>query len=410
MRKESGLHYAWVICIGCALLIFCTSGLSINAFSVHQPYIISVNGFTNTQSSLIITFRNLLSFISMLLAGKYFKLLGLRKGMLIAGLCTAFGFFLFGLANSFFIYSLGASFVGIGFGLGAMIPITIVLEHWFLERRNIAIGICSAVTGLSTLGIPSVLSKAIESAGLSTVFYVESVVIAALVVISFLLIRSAPEDMGLSPFGEASQETIRLQEQTGLIRSDWLLLIPMLLLIGAVLNVAYSHLTVLMTGEGASSSITAAAISVSGLGLMAGKLVYGRVSDQIGTYKSNYLFGTILLIGFVLCCLIRYSTVLLFTGMAVYSFGAGFLSIGLSSWVTDLSSQKDFDDNVRRFQLGYSAGCLAFSSLPGILADRSGGSYVPAYALFFVFSVLVITALQLVFIRVRKRRIGGRNP
>lgn len=33
MRK---LHRAWLVCIGCALLLFCTSGLTINAFDGYK--------------------------------------------------------------------------------------------------------------------------------------------------------------------------------------------------------------------------------------------------------------------------------------------------------------------------------------------------------------------------------------
>ena len=47
--------YRWVICGCSAVLMFVTTGLSINVFSVYQPYIISQNQFTNTQGSLLVT-------------------------------------------------------------------------------------------------------------------------------------------------------------------------------------------------------------------------------------------------------------------------------------------------------------------------------------------------------------------
>ncbi len=59
MKRKHPIHYAWRVCLGCALLLFCTSGLCINAFTVYQPYILTRNGFTNAQSSLIITVRGL---------------------------------------------------------------------------------------------------------------------------------------------------------------------------------------------------------------------------------------------------------------------------------------------------------------------------------------------------------------
>ena len=31
MRQRKKLHYGWAVCAGCALLLFCTSGLCVNA-------------------------------------------------------------------------------------------------------------------------------------------------------------------------------------------------------------------------------------------------------------------------------------------------------------------------------------------------------------------------------------------
>lgn len=44
-------HYAWIICLGGALSLFAVMGMGINVFSVYQPYIIQLNGFSNAQGS-----------------------------------------------------------------------------------------------------------------------------------------------------------------------------------------------------------------------------------------------------------------------------------------------------------------------------------------------------------------------
>ena len=55
-------HYAWIICLGGALSLFAVMGMGINVFSVYQPYIIQLNGFSNAQGSWITTTRSLFSF------------------------------------------------------------------------------------------------------------------------------------------------------------------------------------------------------------------------------------------------------------------------------------------------------------------------------------------------------------
>jgi len=399
MREREKPFYGWFVCAGCAMLLFCTSGLAINAFTIYQPYILRLNGFTNAQSSLIVTIRSLLSFVSMLLTGLYYRKLSLRTGMLLAGLMAAGGFFLFGAARGFFLYGLAAALVGLGYGFGTMIPVSMVMERWFIEKRTLAVGVCSAVTGLSTLGIPSLLTWMIERLGMASSFYIEGAFIVLLVTVSALLIRSRPADMGLHPWGDWDEAgRIELSGHAeGLNRKDWALLVPMMLCIGAFTNVGYSHLSVLAVGEGFSAHTTALAITVSGVALMAAKFGYGAVTEKLTARRTNWVFGAVLIAGLVLCCVTRGRTWLLYTAMVVLGCGLPVGTVGLTVWAGDLSTPEQYDGTVRRFQVGYAAGGLVFSTLPGLLADRFGGSYVPAYIFFTACAVFVVLSIGLLY-------------
>jgi len=107
------IHYGWFVCAGCALLLFCTSGLSVNAFTVYQPYILVQNTFTNTQPSTIITVRSLFSFVAMFFTGRYYKTFSLRTGIAISGILTVLGFVMFGIASDYVVYCSAAAFIGI---------------------------------------------------------------------------------------------------------------------------------------------------------------------------------------------------------------------------------------------------------------------------------------------------------
>lgn len=396
MRQKEKLHYGWAVCAGCALLLFCTSGLAINAFTIYQPYILTQNGFTNAQSSLIVTVRSLLSFASMLLTGWYYKKLSLRAGMGLSGCMIAAGFLLFSAARGFAMYLLAAAVVGLGYGFGTMIPISIVMERWFIEKRTMAVGLCSAVTGLSTLGIPSLLTWLIERFGLAATFRIEGAAIAVFVLLSFLLIRSRPADMGMAPYGSWENVEHKGFEEHGrsLTRKNWALLIPMLLCVGAFTSVGYSHITVLARGESVSSQTIALAVTVSGVTLMVSKFGYGVIEEKLSTYQTNWIFGGFLTVGLVLCCVFRGNAALLMAAMIVYGLGLPLGTVGLTAWAGDLSRPEQYDDTIRRFQAGYAAGSLLFSTLPGLLADRFGGSYVPAYVFFSACAVFTVFAIQ----------------
>lgn len=404
MSDKNRLHYAWVICFACSLLIFCTSGLAVNAFSVYQPFIISENNFSNTQSSVIITVRNLFSLVSMLCVELYYKKLGMRNGMALAGALVSFSFLTFGLAHTYTAYLFSSALIGTGYGLGTMIPVSVLIKRWFNEKQSTALGICSAVTGLSTLGIPTVIQSSVERFSLSRTFITEGVFCLVLTAVFWLLIRNSPEEKRLKPLGNKKSEAGTSGLCGKLQKSDIMLIVPMLLLIGAVMNVSYSHITVLMTGEGFSERVSALAISVSGISLMTGKICYGKLGDKIGLEKSNFVFAPVFVTGTLLCCFISKGYAVLFIAMVVYSFGMAYMSVGLSSWPLLFSDGADYGKTVKYFQIGYASGCLIFSSFPGIIADRFEGSYVPSFFIFTVLSAIVFVLLELVILRSKKGR------
>ena len=86
-------HYAWIICLGGALSLFAVMGMGINVFSVYQPYIIQLNGFSNAQGSWITTTRSLFTLAAMLTVNQLCARIGLRLVMtlgvvLLALSCT----------------------------------------------------------------------------------------------------------------------------------------------------------------------------------------------------------------------------------------------------------------------------------------------------------------------------------
>ena len=84
----------------------------------------------------------------------------------------------------------------------------------------------------------------------------------------------------------------------------------------------------------------------------------------------------------------------MFLAVSAYSVGVAMTSLGLAAWAGDWSSHAEYEKTVRVFQIGYAAGSLLFGTVPGLLADRFGGSYRPAYLLMTVFAAAVMGVTQ----------------
>ena len=423
-RKLNWKHYAWVICFGCALMFYATCGLGCNVFSVYSPFIRKQWDFSNSQISLIGTFRSLFQMVAIFLAGRIYGKIKVRTGMLIAGIVCALGYVTYGLAAVFPVYLAGSALVGFGYGLTSMVAISILINRWFVKNRTLAVSMVSATSGLATLGVPSLITYNIQHHGMMYAFLLEGAVMAALVVTAFLILRETPEEMGTLPFGaeklpeknapEAAAEEgtpeIPVISEPGMYRhvkephvKDLnVLLIYVMIILGCSFNSGgFGAISMLSTTEGYDSAITAVAISAAGTMLMVGKLVFGAMSTRLSLYKTSLIFAALTVISTLSMCFIRVSPVVLLCGTGMYGFSLTLLSIGPVTWTEDWFPADERLEMIRRSQLSYSIGSLLNSMLPGIMADLFGGSYVPFYVYSTVCAVIVAVLLVYTYKSVR---------
>ena len=188
----------WAVYLGCALTLLVCGGLCVNAFSVTQPYILAQNGFTNTQTSMITTACSVTFLLCMFVANAYYEKLGYRVGLTLAVGLGAGSFVLFAEAKTLLSYYLAGMLAGVSYGLGAMLPASILMLRWFSSHRGTAIGICAAGTGISAVVFSPILSARIERFSLRVCFYFEALVALFVAALVFLLIRESPESCGLA--------------------------------------------------------------------------------------------------------------------------------------------------------------------------------------------------------------------
>ena len=399
------IHYGWAVCAAATGLIFITMGTVSNGFSVYLPFILAERGLTNAQTSSLVTLRCLVAFFAMLGIGWYYKAFSLRAGTAVAACCAGAAFLLYSIAGDYRTFCVGAAVSGLSYGFGSMIPASILMARWFEKRRALALSICGTGSGIATIVLPPVTTRLVERLTMAGAFRAEAVFIFSLTAVIFLLLRNDPAEKGLPPFGQEGESAGESTENEktpvrsrSLTPRMWALMALVSLCMGGLANPGFSHLSVLFTTEGFSPMVTALIISGTGITITLGKLLYGGTTDRIGGKRSSLLFGGILLIGHILCCLTFTGSLALCIAIVV-CLGVGYpiATIGPSVWSGDMSSPDQFPKVVRRLQVIYAGGALAFASVPGILADRFGGSYLPAYMLFSVFLAVTLVCIWLAY-------------
>lgn len=407
MKKH---HYAWTICAAGTLLIFITMGAVSNAFSIYMPYIRDEFGLTNAQTSTLVTMRLVVAFVCMLLIGKYYDLFNIRVGGSLAAAFGGLTFLIYSFASDFTLFAVGAGVSGLAYGFGSMVPVSILMTRWFDDHKALAISICSAGSGLGSIILPPVVTGLLSTLSMPTVFRIEAAFILLCAAVIYLAIRNYPHDMGLTRLGEnrerlkqAAQENAAPRAMKAPITKAVLILsCAGSFLMGAQGNPGIMHIPVLYTSEGFTAVFAATLMSIIGAALTVGKIVFGEVTDKIGGFRSSIIFFILLVLGNGLCCLAGTGNAVLgLTAVAVLGVGYSVSTIGPSIWAGDLSSEMEFPKTMRTFQIFYSLGALITASVPGILADRFSGSYVPAYVMFT--AMALIASLLIVGAYVKKK-------
>ena len=116
-------------------------------------------------------------------------------------------------------------------------------------------------------------------------------------------------------------------------RLRWTLLLLAVLLVSGIGATGFTHLMTLYMSEGMDAMRTAAAFSLCGLALMAGKCVCGALCDKLGSYRANYLLFGSFILGCTLCVLAPLKSEALMLASAVFlGFGGSLITVGVSIW------------------------------------------------------------------------------
>lgn len=373
----------WLVCVGCTLLLFCTVGLTTSSFSVYQPYLISIIGLNNTQASMVITVRTLCSLLGVFAVQKYLAVVGLRRGLILMNLMAALSFFVFGLANDYISCCLAAAMLGFCYGLGGTVSVSIAIKRVFTNHQALALGISSAGTGLATIVWPPIATAIISALSLRHALWFEA---AFLILASLLALMLIGPEVNKRP-PELKQSDMNAP-RSPLEKKRLIIICVTALLIGAMGNTGWNHLSVLYSTEGADLATVSRLISFVGLALTAGKILFGEAVDRLGGKRAAIYFCAILIAGEVLACFAAHlSMPIALLSMLCMGLGLPISTVGFSSMASDLSTPGHYPSTLRYFQICYMVGSFVTGPVPGIIADHCG-SYVPAYYILVAFAVI----------------------
>lgn len=393
--------WAWAVCAGAFVAVFCTAGLLVSAFPVYLPYIRSVYGYSNAQSTSLLTIRSITALLALLVLDHYHRKLGLRAGMSLAVLIASAGLFLYAVTGSYPGHCLASVLCGIGNGLGSGVAASILIHEWFTTKRAFAFGIVSASTGLASVIAPVVLVPVVERLSLQWASCAEGIFIAICGALAFALIRNKENTAAADVQPKQAKPAGKWIPELNLPWKTALLLTAGISLSGFVMH---GEITVLASvyeerfGGVRMSFLTA----IFGLALMGGKICYGRMADKMGAYKANYVMYALLMAGIIGTCVSGIFAMAVIFAVLI-GIGSPISNVTVSVYAGDFSSREAFAKNVKWFNIAMTIFGMAANTSTGTVADWFG-SYVPALLMIGVLAA--VTGLLIQFVYWRRVKCG----
>ena len=204
-----------------------------------------------------------------------------------AGFC-GIGFVCASLSNSYASMMAAYVRIGIGIGLAAYVPVTVVITNWFDRRRGLALGIALAGEFVGIMVMAPVLTRTISTfnwrAGYLTIAALMFVVLLPL---ALVIVRTRPSAAQALAHGHSSfddQPGMKVREA---LRSRSFCMIAIAQVCwGCSITGLFIHLAAYMIRVGNSSDAAALAMSVfAGLGTL-GQPLAGGITDRLGAQLS----------------------------------------------------------------------------------------------------------------------------
>jgi MFS family permease len=283
------IYYGWWVVLASALGAGVShSSVALLSFGVLLKPLSGEFGWDRAQVSLAVSLATLVIALGTPALGRLVDRVGERRVLLPAmALYAVFFGALSQLTGSlwqFYALFILAAIAGIG---SNSVVYTRAITSWFDRRRGLALGLAMAGVGLAAAAIPPLTQSLIDRFGWRGAYIgFGLIVLACLPIVAFLMRRppSVERSSRAAPIDDASEA---LRGQDGLRVADvmrtrvfWTLGCSFALAAIAIHGCTV-HLIPLLTDRGISPQSAAGAMSLFGLGMLAGRIAAGYLMDRL---------------------------------------------------------------------------------------------------------------------------------
>lgn len=398
MKSDKKFFYGWWIVVGSFFLNFAGIGIIMNSMGIFIKPVSESLGFTRGGFTLYFTIAALSMMVMAPVMGKLLERYDIRLIMTICTTVMSVSFALFSQCRTLRQFYILALFLGIGSAGSHIIPVSMMITNWFVEKRGLAMGIVFAATGVGGLIFNPLADWIIIHYSWQAAYLTFGLIIGVLSIpTAIFIVRAKPADKGLLPYG--SEEALKqqsLDDKGGLTATEalrssafWLLAVIILLIAIANMGVLH-HIVPYLTDMGFSSTTAATLMSLHMTMLIFGKVLVGGLADRLGLMKS-YVFC---MIGLIISIALLYGSQLMWVAIVfniLFGFSIAVRTVLPPLMTASVLGQKQFAVIYGFLNIFTTLGTAVGVPLSGFIYDATK-SYHMAFALYIVLCIVAAAA------------------
>lgn len=396
MKNKSYKH--WIIVMVCCGLSASSIGLSINSSGVFYTPVSESLNILRGSFAFHMTVFSLVSALCALFIPRLMQKIS-YQWLLIAGVSIAVlstGFMAFS-KNLLLFYILGA-LRGLGTSLFSIVPLTIIINHWFEEKHGLATSIVFSFSGVAGSLFSPILSLCITQWGWQVGYLIKALLILILCLPALVYpFHIDPKMDGLLPYGyksHRSQNASHINTKFHYVSIAFICFFIFSMLCSCITGIT-QHLSGYGESLHMSVQISALLISSAMIGNIISKLLVGILSDWLGSFKATIVMLLSLVLGIGLL-IYGSSSWLLLCGAFLFGSCYGIGAVCLPLLTHSFFHSENYAQVFPKISFASNIGSAISLSMVGFIYDFFG-SYVIAFFIALMMIGICLVCLILTY-------------
>lgn len=383
MEAKHSTKYAWWVFVACILFNFIGFGLIINTVGLFYASLGTAFHVGRAEVSLMSTFCNIASAITLIFAGKIMSKLNLRWILTVGFAVVGLGFLLLSRAQSMMMFYIVWIVIGIAQPFILGLPTPILLGNWFKKKFGTVLGIALGVSAFGGSVFNPIISDVITNNGWRTGLLVEGILLLVILVPLALSIKQKPDNKKTFAYGydEVKKDEKKEDDNKGFVLHEaiktpmfWCIawaMVALQFVAGMV-----QHISAHVVNVGLPLTIGATVISGIMLGAAAGKMTIGYFLDKFNNSVVIAIYTLFGVIGWGGLLVFRQPGLLIASGF-ILGLGQGILLVSLTYFIRKEFGSKDYSNILSVLSVFGSVSAALAVTIDGAFFDASGSYSIP---------------------------------